>query len=119
MEVVLIICIAVICLWFMSILIDWLYGLRMGDHFIKFEEFKLLYEINSDNWELTESYVKYIKNPNSLLPKIYWLKFTFIDFLKYRDWESDMNKRHERSKASKEYQEFREAIAQDLEKIKE
>lgn len=90
------------------------------EHIIEFEEFKSLYEVNPKHWELRPDSVRYESNPGDYWnSKNYLLRFSFVDYLKYRSWKFDLSNKEEKSKLSKEYQEFREAIAQDLEKIKE
>ena len=104
----------------LRIFFDWLFSLLDADHCIKFEEFKALYDVNPNHWVLEYNLVKYIKNKGDYWNrKEYLFKFTFVDYLKYRSWKFDLSNKEEKSKLSKEYQEFREAIAQDLEKIKE
>lgn len=90
------------------------------EHIIEFEEFKSLYEINPNPWVLESNSVKYVKNKGGYWDRIeYALRFSFADYLKYRSWKFDLSNKDLKDKRSKEYQEFREAIAQDLEKIKE
>ena len=103
----------------LGIYIDYSSGERIGDIYIEFDEFKSLYKISPAHWELTGYYIKYIKDLNVILPKTYYLKFHFIDFIRYKFWYYDLTNKQEKEFYSKEYQEFRELIAQDLEKIKE
>ena len=101
-------------------LFTWIDSWTTTDHIIEFEEFKSLYAVNSKRWELMQGVVKCLKHPDSYMAYSgYLLRFTFTDYLKYKVWREDLNRKHEKSLASKEYQEFRETIAQDLEKIKE
>lgn len=100
----------------------WVDSWATTDHIIEFEEFKSLYAVNSKRWELMQGVVKCLKHPDGytyMTYSGYVLRFTFTDYLKYKVWKEDLNRKHEKSLASKEYQEFREAIAQDLKKIKE
>lgn len=118
---VLLILIITFVIWRCSrILFGWLFSLLDADHHISFEEFKSLYDVNPNNWTLGSNLVKYTDNPRDYWNrKEYLFKFTFVDYLKYKAWKIDLYNKDEKDKISKEYQEFREAIAQDLEKIKE
>ena len=73
---------------------------------IKFEKFIVLYEENSNLWELRRSYVVF--EPTSMTS--HYARFSFIDYCRYRMWKWDINRKYKKEQIARECLDFEKSI---------
>ena len=86
---------------------------------IKFDNFKNLYAINPDRWELYNKTVSFVK------PRDEWLswkqtvtfQFSLTDYYRYKHWKKNLEKQKQREKECKQLQEVISILKSDLEKF--
>lgn len=89
---------------------------------ITFSQFKALYSIKPDNWELHDSYVAYLTyngNPIYRFTERNYLYFSVADTIRYQLWHNDLEKQRKQSIKNDEFKKVLDGMQKDLEEYRE
>lgn len=89
---------------------------------ITFSQFKALYLIKPDNWELHDSYVAYLTykgGPFYPHAENSYLYFSVADTIRYQLWHNDLEKQRKQSAKNDEFKKALDGMQKDLEEYRE
>lgn len=110
--------IAVICWWYCTSY----YGLKdLCAGKITFSQFKALYLIKPDNWDLHDSYVAYLTYDDKFFrsAEYNYLHFSVADTIRYQLWHNDLEKQRKQSAKNDEFKKALDGMQKDLEEYRE
>lgn len=85
---------------------------------ITFSQFKVLYFVKPDNWELHDSYVAYLTYDDGLyfcFAEHNYLYFSIADTIRYQLWHNDLEKQRKQSIKNDEFKKALDGMQKDLE----
>ena len=88
---------------------------------ITFDNFKNLYIINPDRWELDNNFVSFVKPYDGFLrwKETIMFQFNMIDYYRYRHWKHTLEKQKQKEKECKQLQEVITILKSDLKKFEQ
>lgn len=89
---------------------------------ITFSQFKALYSIKPNNWELHDSYIIYLTyydHPIHRFAERNYLYFSVADTIRYQLWHNDLEKQRKQSIKNDEFKKALDGMQKDLEEYRE
>lgn len=84
---------------------------------LKFKSFKRFYNINPDRWDLDDAFVVCKCNTNSWNTTKEYFYFGFIDYIRYKFWRRNLNKRDKEKAHAQSTARMINSVREDIKKM--